>query len=119
MGISEGDAESAPLMPGLDMAFWNEGCGQWAAGSRHDGTDNGRVNLDYDSEADDAELRLNPMLHPIVIALYTNSACVDGAWSDVMSRRAQIWETTAPLRTRLPDVVYQPNARFGIISTGA
>ena len=111
----EGDAESAPLMPkpryGILERRLRAVGGEGLDMMRQTATV--QVNLDYDSEADAMrKLRLGLMLHPIVIALYANSACVDGAWSDVMSRRAQIWETTAPLRTRLPDVVYQPNARF-------
>ena len=52
------------------------------------------------------------MLHLIVVALYANSALVNNGWSSMMSRRAEIWETTAPLRTDLSDVFYEPNAKF-------
>ena len=52
------------------------------------------------------------MVHPMVIALYANSGLIDGQWSGLSSRRAVIWETTDPKRTRLPDVMYRPGATF-------
>jgi glutamate--cysteine ligase len=110
-----GHAEAAPLMPkpryktlesylrsvggaGLDMM--RQTCTV-------------QVNLDYLSEADAMrKLRAGLMVHPMVIALYANSGLIEGQWSGVSSRRAVIWETTAPERTRLPDVMYRPGATF-------
>ena len=110
-----GDAEAAPLMPkpryGILERRLRAVGGAGLEMMRQTATV--QVNLDYNSEHDAMrKLRLGLMLHPIIIALYANSAFVNGSWSNVMSRRAQIWETTAPLRTRLPDVLYAPDARF-------
>ena len=72
-----------------------------------------QLNLDYLTEADAMrKLKLGLFVHPVVIALFANSRMVDGQWGGHASQRAVIWETTAPERTRLPDLFYQPGARF-------
>lgn len=110
-----GDSESAPLMPKpryriLEKRLRDVG-GDGLDMMRQTATV--QVNLDFASEADAMrKLRLGLMLHPIVVALFANSAFAGDKWTDVSSRRMQIWETTAPLRTHLPDVLYTANARF-------
>ena len=71
-----------------------------------------QVNLDYLTEADAMrKLKLGLFVHPVVIALCKFK---NGGWSmeRACSQRAVIWETTAPERTRLPDLFFQPGARF-------
>jgi glutamate--cysteine ligase len=110
-----GHAESAPLMPKpryktLEAYVRNVG-GDGLHMMRQ--TCTVQVNLDYLSEVDAMrKLRVGLMVHPMVIALYANSGFVDGMWTDMHSRRAVIWETTAPRRTRLSDVFYRPGATF-------
>ena len=110
-----GDAESAPLMPKpryktLEAYLRNVG-GDGLNMMRQ--TCTVQVNLDYVSEHDAMrKLRAGLMVHPMVIALYANSGHIEGQWSGLCSRRAVIWETTAPERTRLPDSMYRPGATF-------
>ena len=110
-----GHAESAPLMPKpryktLEAYVRNAG-GDGLHMMRQ--TCTVQVNLDYLSEFDAMrKLRVGLMVHPMVIALYANSSFFEGVWTPTRSRRAVIWETTAPRRTRLSDVFYHPGATF-------
>lgn len=110
-----GHAESAPLMPKpryktLEAYVRNAG-GDGLHMMRQ--TCTVQVNLDYLSQSDAMrKLRVGLMVHPMVIALYANSGFFEGRWTDTRSRRAVIWETTAPKRTRLSDVFYRPGATF-------
>ena len=111
----EGGAESAPLMPKPRykiLEAYLRGIGGAGLDMMRQ-TCTVQVNLDYLNERDAMrKLRLGLLVHPIVIALFANSSMVNGEWGSHASQRAMIWETTAPERTRLPDLFYEPGARF-------
>lgn len=59
-----------------------------------------QVSLDFDSEADAIlKLKLAMGLSPFLTAIFANSPLLQGKSSGSLSRRALIWENTAPERT--------------------
>jgi glutamate--cysteine ligase len=69
--------------------------------------------FDFDSAADwTNKFRAGVLLAPVTVALFANSADVDGGPSGYRSYRQAIWRETTPERCGIPDVVFRPD--FGI-----
>ncbi len=69
--------------------------------------------FDFDSDADwSRKFRAAALLSPVAVALFANSARIDGADTGFVSYRTAIWRETDPDRCGLPAIVFEDG--FGI-----
>lgn len=72
-----------------------------------------QINLDFESECDMvAKLRVSTALQPFIIALFANSAVVEGKDSGYASYRAHIWSDTDPDRCGVWPFIFEDGMGF-------
>jgi glutamate--cysteine ligase len=72
-------------------------------------TASAQASFDFSSERDAAEkLRVALAVQPAVVALFANSAIVDGRSSGWKSFRTEVWNRTDPARSGLPAFPFEP-----------
>ncbi len=72
-----------------------------------------QVNLDFESESDMVrKFRVGLALQPIAVAMFADSAFVEGRPSGYLSYRSHVWEDTDPDRTGILPFVFEDGMGF-------
>ena len=110
-----GTTSTTPWMPKGRYTAMRESLGSQGSMALHMMlmTATGQVSLDYADEADAVELlTLSARLAPVLVALFANSALVEGRPSGFASFRSRVWNDVDPARCGYPDCYFDGSLSF-------